>query len=293
MPAGPQRAVPGSVLRRRTRTSTRSNHAPATASSPAAVTGPSPGAGAASQARTASASSPPAGSPVARTGVKHFDFLNGVSCTSPANCTAVGQYYRAASGPQLTLVERWNGRAWRVEPSPSIGGAAPWTACRAPAPPAAPPWARSSSAGAGRSSCGPARSSAFPARLRARAWPSASRPCVDAAPDAGPAAAATIRPAGRPVVHRARRMRRGRKRRPHARRDLGRRALADHTHPQSVGPSQQPGARRFRRPAGRLRRARQHLGRASRLAQAFGSCSCRRWMSLTPFSFKCARIGNV
>ncbi len=89
--------------------------------SPAAVTGPSPGAEAASQARTGSASSPPAGSPVARTGVKHFDFLNGVSCASPANCTAVGQYYRAASGPQLTLVERWNGRAWRVEPSPSIG----------------------------------------------------------------------------------------------------------------------------------------------------------------------------
>jgi hypothetical protein len=76
---------------------------------------------AASHARTGSASSPPPGSPVARTSVKHFDFLNGVSCASPTNCTAVGQDYRTASGAQLTLIERWNGRAWRVEPSPSIG----------------------------------------------------------------------------------------------------------------------------------------------------------------------------
>jgi len=53
--------------------------------------------------------------------VKHFDFLNGVSCASAANCTAVGDYYRTASGPQLTLIERWDGTAWRVEPSPSIG----------------------------------------------------------------------------------------------------------------------------------------------------------------------------
>ena len=91
--------------------------------SPAALAGPAPGAGTAtaSQGRTGSASSPPAASPVAGTGVKHFDFLNGVSCASPANCTAVGQYYRTASGPQLTLIEWWNGTAWRVEPSPSIG----------------------------------------------------------------------------------------------------------------------------------------------------------------------------
>jgi hypothetical protein len=39
----------------------------------------------------------------------------------------------------------------------------------------------------------------------------------------------------------ARRMRRGRKRRPHARRDLGRHALADHAHPQSVIRARQPG----------------------------------------------------
>jgi len=53
--------------------------------------------------------------------VKHFDFLNGVSCASAANCTAVGDYYRTAAGPQVTLVERWNGTAWRIEPSPGTG----------------------------------------------------------------------------------------------------------------------------------------------------------------------------
>ena len=75
-----------------------------------------------------------AGSPVARTGVKHFDFLNSVACASAANCTAVGQYYRAASGPQLTLVERWNGRAWRVEPSPSIGRGSTLDSVACPSP---------------------------------------------------------------------------------------------------------------------------------------------------------------
>ena len=88
-----------------------------------AVAGPASGAGAASQARTGSASSPPAGPPAAGADVKHFDFLNGVSCASPANCTAVGDYYRTGAGPQATLIERWNGTAWRVEASPSIGRA--------------------------------------------------------------------------------------------------------------------------------------------------------------------------
>jgi hypothetical protein len=39
----------------------------------------------------------------------------------PANCIAVGDYYRTADGPQPTLIERWNGTAWRVEPSPNTG----------------------------------------------------------------------------------------------------------------------------------------------------------------------------
>ncbi len=87
--------------------------------------GPSPraDAGPASQARAGSASSLPTGSPAAKASVKHVDFLNGVSCASPTDCTAVGDYYQAASGPQLSLVERWNGTAWRVEGSPSVGRA--------------------------------------------------------------------------------------------------------------------------------------------------------------------------
>jgi hypothetical protein len=115
--------------------------------SPGAVARPAPDAGAASQARTGSAGSPSAGSPAAEANVKHADFLNGVSCASAANCTAVGDYYRTAAGPQLTLIEWWNGTTWRVERSPSTGRAAPWTVCHAPAPPVAPPSDRSSSAG--------------------------------------------------------------------------------------------------------------------------------------------------
>src|SRR6266702_3271869 len=89
--------------------------------SPGAVARPASDAGAASQARTGSGSSPSAGTPAAKANVKHIDFLNGVSCASAANCTAVGGYYRTASGPQPALIERWNGMAWRVEPSPGIG----------------------------------------------------------------------------------------------------------------------------------------------------------------------------
>jgi hypothetical protein len=90
------------------------------ARSPGAVAGPASEAGAASQAGTGSAGSPSAGPPAAKA-VKHVDFLNGVSCASAANCTAVGDYYRTAAGPQVTLVERWNGTAWRIEPSPGTG----------------------------------------------------------------------------------------------------------------------------------------------------------------------------
>ncbi len=77
--------------------------------------------GAASQATKGPANSPSAGSPAARANLKSFDVLNAVSCASPTNCTAVGQYYQTAGGPQLTLIERWNGTAWRLEPAPSIG----------------------------------------------------------------------------------------------------------------------------------------------------------------------------
>jgi hypothetical protein len=89
--------------------------------SPGAVAGPAWDAGAASQARTGSAGAPSAGPPAAKAKVKHVDVLNGVSCASAASCTAVGDYYRTGAGPQVTLIERWNGTAWLIEPSPPTG----------------------------------------------------------------------------------------------------------------------------------------------------------------------------
>jgi hypothetical protein len=43
--------------------------------------------------------------------------LLGVSCTSATSCTAVGQYQALAGN--LTLVEVWNGTAWRLRSSPN------------------------------------------------------------------------------------------------------------------------------------------------------------------------------
>jgi hypothetical protein len=47
--------------------------------------------------------------------------LNGVSCPSGSACTAVGQL-AVRSGAQLTLAERWNGRSWRIQPTPNPAG---------------------------------------------------------------------------------------------------------------------------------------------------------------------------
>jgi len=44
--------------------------------------------------------------------------LNGVSCSSGSACTAVGQF-AVKSGAQRTLAERWNGRSWRIQPTPN------------------------------------------------------------------------------------------------------------------------------------------------------------------------------
>lgn len=41
-----------------------------------------------------------------------------VSCTSAKACTAVGSYFDALVGGQLTLAERWNGTNWTVEQTP-------------------------------------------------------------------------------------------------------------------------------------------------------------------------------
>jgi hypothetical protein len=48
--------------------------------------------------------------------------LNAVQCTSATACTAVGVYMNQA-GMGLTLVERWDGSSWTVQPSRNVSGA--------------------------------------------------------------------------------------------------------------------------------------------------------------------------
>ena len=43
--------------------------------------------------------------------------LDGVRCTSPASCTAVGWYHDSA-GHDMTLAEYWNGTSWAVQATP-------------------------------------------------------------------------------------------------------------------------------------------------------------------------------
>jgi hypothetical protein len=45
-----------------------------------------------------------------------LDNLIGVSCSSPAACTAVG----SASGGRLTLAERWDGKSWSIQRTPNL-----------------------------------------------------------------------------------------------------------------------------------------------------------------------------
>jgi len=47
-----------------------------------------------------------------------FNFLEGVSCTTPTRCVAVGGY--GPKGEYLTLVEAWDGTAWTVMVSPNV-----------------------------------------------------------------------------------------------------------------------------------------------------------------------------
>jgi hypothetical protein len=52
-------------------------------------------------------------------------FLNAVSCTSPSACTAVGGSIEPpGSKPGGTLVERWDGRRWRIQATPNLPGKA-------------------------------------------------------------------------------------------------------------------------------------------------------------------------
>jgi hypothetical protein len=48
--------------------------------------------------------------------------LLGVSCVSASVCVAVGDYING-SGIDLTLVERWNGSTWAIQPTPNPSGA--------------------------------------------------------------------------------------------------------------------------------------------------------------------------
>jgi len=48
--------------------------------------------------------------------------LEGVSCTSPEACTAVGSYLNAANR-RVPLAERWNGTVWRQQQAPVPAGA--------------------------------------------------------------------------------------------------------------------------------------------------------------------------
>lgn len=48
--------------------------------------------------------------------------LQGVSCPSTRDCTAVGAQYPTASN-SVTLIESWNGRSWTIVPSPNVAGA--------------------------------------------------------------------------------------------------------------------------------------------------------------------------
>jgi hypothetical protein len=47
--------------------------------------------------------------------------VNGLACTSPAACYAVG-VTGGSAGSAVTLIERWNGTSWSVVPSPNAPG---------------------------------------------------------------------------------------------------------------------------------------------------------------------------
>jgi hypothetical protein len=52
-------------------------------------------------------------------GTSGFSTLNGVAAVSAAGAWAVGDYENIAGGGQRSLIERWNGTAWKQVPSPN------------------------------------------------------------------------------------------------------------------------------------------------------------------------------
>jgi hypothetical protein len=49
--------------------------------------------------------------------------LTGVSCSSATACTAVGSSFNRAASSDVTLAERWNGTAWKLQSTPNPAGA--------------------------------------------------------------------------------------------------------------------------------------------------------------------------
>jgi hypothetical protein len=48
--------------------------------------------------------------------------FNGVDCTGARACVAVGSYFDDSAKAQVPLAASWDGRAWRVQPTPAPGG---------------------------------------------------------------------------------------------------------------------------------------------------------------------------
>ncbi len=59
--------------------------------------------------------------PAPNPGGAQFTFLNTVACTAASACTATGAY-QDSSGAFQTLVERWNGTSWAIQPTPHLAG---------------------------------------------------------------------------------------------------------------------------------------------------------------------------
>jgi hypothetical protein len=52
------------------------------------------------------------------------DTLSGVSCSSARACTTVGSAFFTAGRRNATLAEAWDGKRWRVQPTPAVKGPA-------------------------------------------------------------------------------------------------------------------------------------------------------------------------
>ncbi len=51
-------------------------------------------------------------------GSSQYNQLHGVVATSAKNAWAVGFYSKSVSSPSHALIEHWNGRAWKIQPTP-------------------------------------------------------------------------------------------------------------------------------------------------------------------------------